>query len=95
MAVYATKEYERWFRKLRDYQARVRIDSRIRELDETGNAGDVEPVGEGVSELRFHFGPGYRVYYQRRGEDIILLLLGGDKSSQSDDIAKAKRLAKG
>lgn len=59
-----------------------------------GLAGDVEPVGEGVSELRIHYGSGYRVYFKRRGEQLVVLLCGGDKSSQSRDIAKARRLAK-
>lgn len=59
-----------------------------------GHAGDVQPIGEGISELRIHHGPGYRVYFRRRGETIILLLCGGDKSSQAKDIKTAKRLAK-
>ena len=61
---------------------------------ENGNFGDVKPVGEGVSELRIAYGPGYRVYFKRSGETVVLLLVGGDKSSQARDIAKAKRLAK-
>jgi len=60
-----------------------------------GNAGDAAPVGEGVSELRIHYGPGYRVYYKRRGEQLIVLLAGGDKSTQAKDIAQALDLARG
>ena len=71
----------------------MRINIRIRRLS-LGNAGDVKPVGEGVSELRIDYGPGYRVYFVTSGSEIILLLIGGDKSSQKMDIAKAKVLAK-
>ncbi len=69
------------------------IAARLMRLAE-GLAGDVEPVGEGVSELRIHYGPGYRVYFQRRGDVLIILLCGGDKGSQARDIANAKKLAK-
>lgn len=77
---------------LRDRTARTRIASRIIRL-QAGNFGDVKSVGEAVIELRVAFGPGYRVYYARRGERLILLLCGGDKSSQSRDIARAKQIA--
>ena len=87
-AVYAT-----WFSSLRDRAAKVRIDIRIRRLS-LGNPGDVKPVGEGVSELRVSFGPGYRVYFVERGNEYIVLLAGGDKSSQDGDIRKAKKLAR-
>ncbi len=82
-----------WLRALRDSQARARIAARTRRLA-FGNVGDVRPVGEGVSELRIHHGPGYRVYFVQRGALLILLLCGGDKSTQDRDIEIAKRLAR-
>ena len=82
-----------WLRKLRDEQARARILIRIRRLS-LGNFGDSKPVGEGVSELRIDYGPGYRVYFHRIGNLIVLLLVGGTKKTQHADIATAKRLAK-
>jgi putative addiction module killer protein len=81
-----------WMRNLRDSEARARIAARVRRLAH-GNAGDSRPVGEGVSELRIHHGSGYRVYFITRGEMLIVLLCGGDKSSQARDILAAKRLA--
>lgn len=75
-----TAEYKKWFGSLKDLTARSRVDVRVRRLV-GGNAGDVAPVGEGVSELKIDYGPGYRVYFERRGEIFILLLLGGDKST--------------
>ena len=88
-----TEVFARWFARLRDGQARVRIDNRIRRLS-LGNSGDVMPVGEGVSELRIDYGPGYRVYFVRRGPDLIILLAGGDKDSQRRDILRALELAR-
>lgn len=88
-----TDRFTTWFNDLRDEQARARINARIRRLS-LGNFGDVEPVGEGVSELRIHYGPGYRVYFVKRGTEIVILLLGGDKSSQKRDIRDAKEIAK-
>ena len=85
--------YDRWFRALWDRNARARIEIRIDRL-QLGNAGDVRPVGEGVSELRIHYGPGYRVYFVRKDDVLILLLCGGDKASQQSDIARAKALAR-
>jgi len=87
-----TDEFSRWLRGLRDQQAKARILDRLDRLSE-GNPGDVEPVGEGISELRFHFGPGYRVYFKQQASQPILILWGGDKDSQERDIAKAKKLA--
>lgn len=88
-----TEIYARWFASLRDRQARARIDIRIRRLS-LGNPGDVKPVGEGVSELRIDYGPGYRVYFIQRGPAVIILLAGGDKGSQDRDIAMALEMAR-
>ena len=88
-----TDVYARWFDSLRDRQARARIDVRIRRLS-LGNPGDVKPVGEGVSELRIDHGPGYRVYFVRRGETLVILLAGGEKHSQDRDILTAQELAR-
>lgn len=87
-----TPEYAEWFKSLRDRMARNRIDVRVRRLS-LGNLGDVKPVGEGVNELRIDHGPGYRVYFVQRGSVLIVLLAGGDKSTQDKDIRKAKTLA--
>lgn len=89
-----TEEYSSWFERLRDRQARARILARIRRLS-LGNPGDAEPVGEGVSELKIDYGPGYRVYYKHRGMTLVVLLAGGDKKSQKRDIKKAQELARG
>jgi putative addiction module killer protein len=86
-----TDEFLSWLKNLRDVTARAKILQRIDRLA-LGNPGDAAPVGEGVSELRIHHGAGYRVYFIRRGEEVVLLLCGGDKSSQPSDIARAKRL---
>jgi putative addiction module killer protein len=87
-----TSAYMTWERKLKDHKAKAAIAARIFRLA-NGLAGDVSPVGQGVSELRIHYGPGYRVYFQQRGDEYVLLLCGGDKSSQSRDIETAKQLA--
>jgi len=87
-----TEVYSKWFNSLRDRQARARIDVRIRRLS-LGNPGDVRPVGEGVSELRIDYGPGYRVYFLQRGQTLVILLAGGDKHTQDQDIIKARELA--
>lgn len=84
--------FDRWLRKLEDRHAKARIQVRIDRLA-MGNPGDVRPVGKGVSELRIHFGPGYRVYYIAEGNRLIVLLCGGDKSGQRADIDRAHRLA--
>ncbi len=88
-----TPEYADWYTSLRDRIARTRIDIRVRRLS-LGNPGDAKPVGEGVNELRIDHGPGYRVYFVQRGAVLIVLLAGGDKSTQEKDIKKAKTLAR-
>jgi len=88
-----TSAYAAWFAALRDRSARIRIDIRIRRLS-LGNAGDIRPVGEGVSELRIHYGPGYRIYLKKQGDALVILLAGGDKSSQDHVIRLAKDLAR-
>lgn len=88
-----TDVFARWLDGLKDLRARARIQARIERLA-LGNPGDVKPAGEGVSELRIDYGPGYRVYFKRRGQKLIILLAGGDKSSQAKDIKRAQRLAR-
>ena len=88
-----TVEYAAWFESLRDRMAKTRILIRIRRVS-LGNFGDVKPVGEGVSELRVDYGPGYRVYFLRKGETLVVLLCGGDKRTQSHDIQRAIALSK-
>ena len=92
LQVRQTDTYRRWFASLKDKSARARVDVRIRRLS-LGNPGDARPVGNGVSELRIHYGPGYRVYFARRGDTVIILLAGGDKSTQAEDIRVAQALA--
>jgi putative addiction module killer protein len=88
-----TETFAAWFRRLRDRRARARIQVRIDRLS-LGNPGDSRPVGERVSELRIDYGPGYRVYFVRRGDKLIVLLAGGDKSTQARDISTALKLAR-
>lgn len=88
-----TEEFSRWLSGLRDRLARPAITVRIERLA-LGNPGDVKPVGHGVSELRIPYGPGYRVYFVKRGEVLVILLCGGDKSTQAADIAKAQAMAR-
>jgi putative addiction module killer protein len=87
-----TAVFDAWMDNLRDDQAIVRITARIRRLS-VGNFGDVKPVGGGVSELRIDHGPGYRVYFVRRGAVVVILLCGGDKSTQDRDIRRARQMA--
>lgn len=87
-----TEVFAQWLDDLRDIQARARVQARIERLA-AGNPGDVESVGEGVSELRINYGPGYRVYFKKRGRELIILLAGGDKSTQARDIKATLRLA--
>ena len=88
-----TQTFVQWLDELLDIQARARVLARIKRLEE-GNAGAVKPVGEGVSEMRINYGPGYRVYFVRRGRQLIVLLAGGTKRTQSTDIRTALRLAR-
>ena len=92
-AIRTTVVFDAWFSGLRDRQGKLRIQARI-DRAELGNFGDCEPVGEGVSEMRIHVGPGYRVYFVERGLEIVVLLAGGDKSTQAKDIKTAQKLAR-
>jgi putative addiction module killer protein len=91
--IYTTEIFDGWFEALRDKQAARRIQARIDRVEE-GNFGDHKSVGDGVSEMRIHHGPGYRVYFTFRGLEIVILLAGGDKSSQTKDIQAAQDLAR-
>jgi putative addiction module killer protein len=93
LEVIKTDVFDDWLSGLRDRRAKARINARIRNIS-LGNFGDVEPVGDGVSESRIFYGPGYRVYFIQQGEIIVVLLNGGDKKSQKRDIKQAKQLAK-
>jgi putative addiction module killer protein len=92
--VEVTDTFDKWLKGLRDLQAKERIFERIRRLRD-GNPGDAKSVGNGVSEMRISYGPGYRLYYTQRGKALVLLLCGGDKSSQKADIARAIAMVKG
>ena len=94
MTVVETLAFSRWLSSLEDLKGRARIVARIERIKLLGHFGDCENVGEGVSELRVHFGPGYRVYLSRRGADVVILLGGGDKGSQARDIRAAQALVK-
>ncbi len=85
--------FAEWLDDLRDRQARARIIKRIEKVENEGHFGDVSPVGDGVCEFRYDFGPGYRIYYITEGSAVVILLCGGDKSSQQRDIADAKQIA--
>lgn len=91
--VVTSSTFDRWLRKLKDRRAAARVLVRVQRLA-AGNPGDVKPVGGGISELRIDYGPGYRVYYLHEGDRLVLLLCGGDKSSQSADIANAHEIAR-
>jgi putative addiction module killer protein len=91
--IQTTSTFDNWFVLLRDRSVKVRIQMRI-DRAELGNFGDCAPVGEGVSEMRIHFGAGYRVYFVQRGIELVILLAGGDKSTQSKDIKTALELAR-
>jgi putative addiction module killer protein len=91
--IYRSSVYKKWIANLRDSRARYRISTRIKRLRK-GNPGDVGPVGEGISEMRIDYGPGYRVYYKDTGKEIIILLCGGVKKNQQADIAEAQKIAR-
>lgn len=91
--ILTTDDFDAWLSRLRDRRSVMRIQARI-DRAEAGNFGDCEPVGEGVSEMRIHYGPGYRVYFTQRGLEIVILLAGGDKSTQSKDIKTALDIAR-
>lgn len=91
--IYTTEQFDIWYDGLRDVRAKAAIKVRMRRAEE-GNFGDCEPVGEGVSEMRIHYGPGYRVYFTRTGLEVVILLAGGDKSTQAKDIRKALKMAR-
>ncbi len=91
--IFTTPVFDRWFERLRDRRAAARIQARI-DRAESGNLGDCKPVGEGVSEMRIDYGPGYRLYFVRRGGEVIILLVGGGKSAQARDVETARELAK-
>lgn len=88
-----SETYERWFWKLKDREAKARINARLRRIVTSGHFGDMKSVREGVSELRINYGPGYRVYFMQRGPVVVVLLAGGDKSTQDVDITKAIKIA--
>ena len=92
-AIRETEEFAKWLNKLRDRLARAKILVRIERLANS-NPGDIKPVGAGVNELRIHHGAGYRVYFTQRGEELIILLCGGDKDLQDQDIVEAKKIAR-
>lgn len=92
-SILTTEVFDAWFFGLKDMQAVRRVQARI-DRAEDGNFGDCEPVGEGVSEMRIHYGPGYRVYFVKRGMEIVILLAGGNKSTQSKDIKTALEIAR-
>jgi putative addiction module killer protein len=92
VTILQTPVFQEWLASLRDRQARLRIDDRIKRLA-AGNPGDTKPVGDKVHELRLKFGPGYRIYYLWRRDTLIILLFGGDKGSQVRDILRAKNIA--
>ena len=92
-AIRKTDVFKKWLKKLKDHIAKAHINRRIDRL-ERGNPGDVEAIGEGCSEMKIHYGPGYRIYFKDTGKEIIIILCAGDKSTQQEDINRAKQLAR-
>ena len=93
LEIRTTEVFDRWLAGLRDRAARARIQVRIDRL-QLGNAGDAKPVGGGISEMRIHYGPGYRRYFVQQGQELVILLAGGDKSTQASDIQSAQKLSR-
>lgn len=87
-----TGEFDHWFRKLKDFRARAKILFRIQKLEKDGHLGDCKPVGDGISEMRINYAKGYRIYFKEKDHVIVILLIGGVKSSQEKDIVKAKEI---
>ena len=87
-----TPEFDKWIRKLKDLRAKAKILFRIQKLETDGHFGDCKPVGDGISEMRINYAKGYRVYFKEKGNQIVVLLIGGDKSTQQKDIKKAKEI---
>ncbi len=94
LEIVKSETYEQWFRKLKDRQAQALINARVLRVQQSGHFGDVKPAREGVSEMRVDYGPGYRIYFMQRGSLVVVLLAGGDKSTQDADIKTAIRIAK-
>lgn len=93
MDIIETEQYDKWFHKIKDRNAKARINIHLTKCQLEGQlVGDIKPIGKGVNELRFHFGPGYRIYFAQKGTLLVLLLAGGDKSSQQHDIRTAQHL---
>ncbi|HAC02072.1 type II toxin-antitoxin system RelE/ParE family toxin [Brevundimonas naejangsanensis] len=93
MRVIETEEFGQWIKRLKDRMAKFMIAKRLQRIRDSGHLGDVAPVGQGVSELRIHYGPGYRIYLLQHGDVLVVLLHGGDKDSQTTDIKRAIELA--
>jgi putative addiction module killer protein len=89
-----TSEFEKWIRKLKDIRAKSKILFRIQKLETDDHFGDCKPVGDGISEMRINYAKGYRVYFKEKDNRIVILLIGGDKSTQQNDIKKAKKIWK-
>ncbi|MDP4686941.1 MAG: type II toxin-antitoxin system RelE/ParE family toxin [Salibacteraceae bacterium] len=89
-----TSEFDKWLQKLKDIRAKAKILFRIQKLETDEHFGDCKPVGDGISELKINYAKGYRVYFKQTGDKLIILLIGGDKSSQQKDIEKAKEIWK-
>ena len=89
-----TSEFDKWLRKLKDLRAKAKILMRVQKLEQDEHFGEYEPVGDGIKELKINYAKGYRVYFKEKDEKIIVLLIGGDKSSQQSDIEKAKEIWK-
>ena len=94
MIVNQTPEFHKWMQKLRDFRAKAHVLSRLTQV-EKGNLGDYKSVGNGVLEMRIDYGPGYRLYFAKEGETIVIILIGGEKSTQDQDIVKARNIWQG